>query len=150
MKVLFVCLGNICRSPTADGILRARAPEWEVDSAGTGAWHLGNPPDPRAQATARARGVDLSGLRARQVTAEDFRHFDRIYAMDRENLANLRAMAPTDATAQVGLLLELTPEADVDEVPDPYYHDGFDAVFDLIDAACARLVAAETGDIRTA
>lgn len=140
MKVLFVCLGNICRSPTADGILRARAPHWEVDSAGTGAWHVGQPPDARAQATARARGIDLSGLRARQVRAEDFTTFDRIYAMDRANLSDLRAMAPAGTSADLGLLLDLVPETGVSEVPDPYYHDGFDAVFDLIDAACARLV----------
>lgn len=141
MKILFVCLGNICRSPTADGILRAKAPDWEIDSAGTAAYHIGNPPDRRATAEAAKNGVDLTPLRARQARAEDFLHYDEIFAMDRQNLANLKAIRPDGATAELSLLLDLLPNQAVREVPDPYYEDGFDEVFALIDQACTALVA---------
>ena len=140
MKVLFVCLGNICRSPTADGILRAKAPGWEVDSAGTAAYHLGKPPDARATAEAARHGIDLTALRARQARATDFHHYDHILAMDRQNLANLRVIRPDTATAELSLLLDLLPDQPLREVPDPYYEDGFDSVFTLIDRACVALI----------
>jgi protein-tyrosine phosphatase len=112
MKVLFVCFGNICRSPTAEGVFRhllaQEAPELrvEVDSAGTAGYHIGHPPDLRSQRAAHARGIDLSGLRARQVTAEDFLRFDLILAMDRDNLQELAAMRPAESRARVRLFLE--------------------------------------------
>lgn len=105
-SVLFVCLGNICRSPLAEGALRAAAVraglDLTVDSAGTGGWHAGDPPDRRAQAAARRHGTDISGLRARQVRPEDFRKFDHVFALDRQNLQDLQAIAPADATAELG------------------------------------------------
>jgi protein-tyrosine phosphatase len=132
-SVLFVCLGNICRSPLAEAALRAEAErlglEVEVDSAGTGDWHVGRPPDPRAQAVAARNGVDIAHLRARRVEAEDFRRFDHIVALDAENLTNLRALKPADATAQVSLLLDHVPGREGEAVADPYY--GGDAQFDV-------------------
>jgi protein-tyrosine phosphatase len=152
VRLLFVCLGNICRSPSAEGVMRRLVAEAglsgtiEVDSAGTGAWHVGSPPDSRATAVARARGVALEGA-ARQVTSEDFDEFDLLLAMDRENLGNLRRLAPDDdSRGKVRLLREFDPasagSADLD-VPDPYYGaaNGFDLVLDLIEAACAGLLA---------
>jgi protein-tyrosine phosphatase len=132
-SVLFVCLGNICRSPLAQAALRREAERLglpvEVDSAGTGDWHVGRPPDPRAQAVAARNGVDISHLRARQVQAEDFRRFDHIVALDADNLADLRALAPADATAQLSLLLDPVPGREGEAVADPYYGD--DAHFDV-------------------
>jgi protein-tyrosine phosphatase len=131
-SVLFVCLGNICRSPLAQAALRREAERLglpvEVDSAGTGDWHVGRPPDPRAQAVAARNGVDISHLRARQVQAEDFRRFDHIVALDADNLADLRALAPADATAQLSLLLDPVPGREGEAVADPYHGDdtGFD------------------------
>jgi protein-tyrosine phosphatase len=150
MKVLFVCLGNICRSPTAEGVFRRllaqEAPELriEVDSAGTAGYHIGHPPDLRSQRAAHARGIDLSGLRARQVTAEDFLSFDLILAMDRDNLEELEAMRPADSRARVRLFLEYAPELGRTEVPDPYYGDarGFEEVLNLSVAASRGLIAA--------
>ena len=142
MRILFVCLGNICRSPTAEGVmrhlLRERGLEDEValDSAGTGGWHIGAPPDERSAAAARRRGIALDGA-ARQVVAEDFARFDLLVAMDRSNRRDLLALAPDEeARAKVRLLLE---DADV---PDPYYGgpSGFDDVLDLVEDACARLL----------
>jgi protein-tyrosine phosphatase len=149
MKVLFVCLGNICRSPTAEGVVRAAAARecptfgLEVDSAGTADYHVGEPPDQRAIAAAQRRGIDLSGLRARLVTAADFRRFDYMLAMDRANLIALEARAPADATAKVQLFLDFSP-GDVDEVPDPYYEDAvaFERVLDLCDAGAHGLLRA--------
>ena len=144
-RVLFVCLGNICRSPTAEGVFRARAAAADmavtVDSAGTGAWHVGEAPDHRAQNEAQRRGYDLSHQRARQVTAQDFRDFDLIFAMDRSNLANLRRVRPANATAEVELFLDLLPDQPLREVPDPYYEDGFDMVLDLIEDGADALIA---------
>ncbi|MEM7638413.1 MAG: low molecular weight protein-tyrosine-phosphatase [Pseudomonadota bacterium] len=131
-RLLFVCLGNICRSPTADGVARRladqRGLDWVIDSAGTGAWHVGNPPDPRMTAAAAKRGIDLAPLRARQAQAEDFLRFDHIFAMDRSNLADLERLRPSQATASLNLFLQDA------EVPDPYYGgaDGFEHVLDLI------------------
>jgi protein-tyrosine phosphatase len=149
--VLFVCLGNICRSPTAEGVMRALVSEAgmedrvQLESAGTGAWHVGSPPDRRASAAARARGVELQG-HARQVRAEDFENFDLLLAMDGENARELRRQAPGDEErAKVRLLREFDPVSagagDLD-VPDPYYGaaGGFDEVFELVHAACAGLL----------
>jgi low molecular weight protein-tyrosine phosphatase len=151
MRILFVCMGNICRSPTAEAVMRgllgAEGLEQAVaiDSAGTGGWHAGDPPDARATAAARNRGIVLEGA-ARAVTAEDFERFDLLLAMDRENERDLLARAPDDeARAKVRLLREFDPEAaaagDLD-VPDPYYGgpDGFDDVLDLVEAACRGLL----------
>ena len=138
-RLLFVCLGNICRSPAADGIAKAlvdhRNLDWQIDSAGTGGWHVGDPPDPRMVEAAAARGIDLSPLRARQAIARDFSDFDHVYAMDRSNLSNLRALQPVAAHASLDLFL-----GDA-EVPDPYYggKDGFDHVLDLISARMETL-----------
>ncbi|MEO1553124.1 MAG: low molecular weight protein-tyrosine-phosphatase [Pseudomonadota bacterium] len=131
-RLLFVCLGNICRSPAADGIARAmvahRELDWTIDSAGTGGWHVGDAPDPRMVEAARRRNIDLSALRARQATAEDFLNFDHVFAMDESNLANLERIRPSQATATLTLFL-----ADKN-VPDPYYGGvgGFEHVLDLI------------------
>jgi len=149
MRVLFVCLGNICRSPTAEAVLRAlaarEAPELalEVDSAGTADYHVGQPPDPRTRAAAARRGYDLSTLRARTVEAADFERFDLILAMDRENLSVLRRRAPSDARERVRLFLEFAPASAPEEVPDPYYGgpNGFEEVLDLVEAATRGLLA---------
>ncbi|MCV6595579.1 MAG: low molecular weight phosphotyrosine protein phosphatase [Mangrovicoccus sp.] len=138
-RILFVCLGNICRSPTADGVLRQLAPDLQVDSAGTGDWHVGEPPYGPMQRAAAKRGYDLSPLRARQVEAADFTRFDRIYAMDGANLAHLEAMRPASAGAELSLLLDLLPDQPQRDVPDPYYTRDFDQTLDLVEAACAVL-----------
>jgi protein-tyrosine phosphatase len=148
-RVLFVCLGNICRSPTAEGVfrhlLRQEASELqvEVDSAGTADYHLGEPPDLRSQRAAMRRGIDLGGLRARQVTPADFASFDLILAMDRANLLELEAMRPKNSRARVRLFLEYAPELGRLEVPDPYYRDasGFEEVLDFSAAASRGLLA---------
>jgi protein-tyrosine phosphatase len=148
VKILFVCLGNICRSPTAEavmgGIAVREAPDLAitVDSAGTANYHPGAPPDRRAQAAARKRAYDLSGLRARQVRNEDFAAFDLILAMDRNNLRELQERAPRGARAKVQLFLDYAPEQPVREVPDPYYggSNGFEEVLDLIEAAARGLL----------
>jgi protein-tyrosine phosphatase len=126
VSILMVCLGNICRSPMAEGALRAHAEAMKlslhIDSAGTGDWHIGHPPDKRAQHAALSLGgVDLSSLRARQVSAADFHAFDHIVAMDQSNLANLRAMQPTGGKAQLSLLLDHSPGHVGKPVADPYY-----------------------------
>jgi protein-tyrosine phosphatase len=151
MRILFVCMGNICRSPTAEGVMRALLREQgldgriEVDSAGTGNWHAGDPPDERAVAAARGRGIELDGT-ARQVTAADFDHFDLILAMDRDNERVLLALAPDEAArAKVRLLREFDPAsvaAGELDVPDPYYGGprGFERVLDIVAAACRGLV----------
>jgi protein-tyrosine phosphatase len=148
-RVLFVCLGNICRSPTAEGVLRhmvaQAAPHLkiEIDSAGTADYHIGAPPDLRSQRAAERRGIDISGLRARQVTQGDFAHFDLILAMDRENLRELEAMKPADSRASLKLFLEYAPDLNLRDVPDPYYRDAgaFDEVLDLTTAAARGLLA---------
>ena len=148
MKILFVCLGNICRSPTAEGVFRAvaarDAPDLtiEVDSAGTAGYHIGEPPDARTRQAASRRGYDLSALRARIVEPRDFENFDLILAMDRENLGVLHHRAPAHARERVRLFLEFAPEATVTEVPDPYYGgpNGFEEVLDLVEAATHGLL----------
>lgn len=145
-SILFVCLGNICRSPTAKAVFDfklARAGlSIHTDSAGTIGYHQGSPPDPRAISAARDWGLDISTERARIVQIEDFTAFDRIYVMDRSNLEDLRQRMPGGATAQVELLMSLAPDYGLDEVPDPYYggEEGFRQVIDMLETAADRLI----------
>lgn len=149
MRVLFVCLGNICRSPTAEAVFRQLVAgadtrlAIEIDSAGIGDWHIGEPPDRRAQAAARRRGVDMSTIRARQFVHDDFALFDLILAMDRQNLAELRRRAPAQYRERVRLFLEFAPELEMHDVPDPYYggEAGFEQVLDLTEQAARGLLA---------
>ena len=149
-RVLFVCLGNICRSPTAEGVLRHLAAKeapglaLDIDSAGTADYHIGAAPDPRSQRAALKRGIDISGLQARQVAADDFARFDLILAMDAENLRELRAMQPRDSRAAVKRFLDYAPDLGLRDVPDPYYGDAaaFEEVLDLTTAASRGLLAA--------
>jgi len=143
-KVLFVCLGNICRSPAAEGVFRTLAPEVETDSAGTGDWHVGEPPYGPMQAAARARGVDLSDLRARQFQAEDFARFELILAMDGQNLRDIEAQRPVGSETPVRLFTDYAPETGADHVPDPYFTRDFDGALDLIEVA-ARGLARDLG-----
>lgn len=139
-RLLFVCSGNICRSPTAEAVMRrlvdsaGLSGEIEVDGAGTGDWHVGEAPDARASAAAARRGVELTGY-ARQIEPNDFEHFDLVLAVDDENLARLRRMAPPGAEHRVRKLA-------AEDVPDPYYGgpDGFDRVLDMVQAACEQLL----------
>ena len=147
-SILFVCLGNICRSPTAEGVLRQLAarenPPMEIviDSAGTAGYHIGAAPDPRSQGAARRRGIDISGLRARRVEPSDYSKFDLILAMDRDNLRALQAARPDNARAQLRLFLEYAPQSGLLEVPDPYYgaDRDFELVLDLCTAAARGLI----------
>jgi protein-tyrosine phosphatase len=147
-SVLFVCLGNICRSPTAEGVFRAAlvqmglAGQVLADSAGIGNWHVGSPPDRRAIQAARRRGYDLTALRGRQVVPADFKRFGWILAMDLSNLRALEELRPPDFSGHLGLLLDFVPATGVREVPDPYYGgaDGFEQVLDLVEEACSELV----------
>jgi len=148
MKILFVCLGNICRSPSAEAVLRAiaarEAPELEieVDSAGTAGYHIGDAPDSRSQAAALRRGYDMAPLRARILEAGDFERFDLILAMDTQNLEVLRKRAPVGYRERVRLFLEFAPDCGLDEVPDPYYGGpaGFEQVLDLVEEASRGLL----------
>ncbi len=141
MKILMICLGNICRSPLAEGIMQHLADRqhlgWAIDSAGTGDWHVGSAPDRRSIAIARHRGVDISGQKCRLFRVSDFAEFDHIYVMDRSNLKNILAMAPDKESAQkVELLLKNK------EVPDPYYDDDrFEAVFDMVEDGCEAIIS---------
>ncbi|NER11047.1 protein-tyrosine phosphatase [Muriicola jejuensis] len=143
-KVLMVCLGNICRSPLAEGILKYKADpaRVEVDSAGTAGYHVGNPPDPRSVAIAKKYQIDISSQRCRKFRREDFDFFDHIFVMDRDNYRDVCALAQNETQkGKVRLLLEVS-DSDLVEVPDPYYggSDGFELVFRLIDQACDQLV----------
>lgn len=148
VKVLFVCMGNICRSPTAHGVFRDLVQREglidliEIDSAGTHAYHVGNGPDKRAQATADSRGIDLSDLRARQVDEDDFSHYDYVIAMDQENYISLSRQCPDALVDRIYMFMDFAPQMRTREVPDPYYggDQGFERVFDLVDAASAGLL----------
>ncbi len=142
--VLFVCLGNICRSPLAEAAFRTEAErlglDVEVDSAGTADWHTGKAPDPRARALAKAKGAPIDHLQARQIAPEDYRRFTHIFALDETNLADIRERAPANATAQIGLLLDCVPGREGQPVADPYYGDeaGFEVTWrDVSEAARA-------------
>jgi protein-tyrosine phosphatase len=150
VKVLFVCMGNICRSPTAQGVFEFLVNSEElshaitIDSAGTYAYHIGELPDARARSAALKRGIDLGNQRARRVTESDFREFDYVLAMDRENYDDLEAICPSEQTGKLRLFLDFAPELGVREVPDPYYggSNGFERVLDLIEHASRGLLAA--------
>ncbi len=149
VKVLFVCMGNICRSPTAHGVFRRLVIERgltsivEVDSAGTHDYHVGSPPDARARQTALERGIDIADLRARRVEPEDFIRFDYVLAMDRENYASLKRVCPRGMEPKLMLFMDFAPDFRVRDVPDPYYggQRGFDQVFDMVEAASRGLLA---------
>lgn len=144
-RILFVCLGNICRSPSAEGVLRAKAEalgvELEIDSAGTGDWHVGDAPYGPMQEAAMARGYDLSPLRARQVAVQDFHDFDLIIAMDSSNLANLARVRPNSAESELVLFTDYAADSDADHVPDPYYTRDFDGCLDLVEQCADGLLA---------
>lgn len=148
VKVLFVCMGNICRSPTAEGVFakllenEGLAHHVAIDSAGTHAYHEGNPPDQRSQRSAMNRGIDIRHLRARQVKTADFYEFDYVLAMDRDNLQNLESIRPRDAKSRPHLFLSYAPNLEYDEVPDPYYGgpNGFEQVLDMIEEASLGLL----------
>jgi protein-tyrosine phosphatase len=148
VSVLFVCLGNICRSPTAHGVFqrlvetRGFSDHIRVDSCGTGDWHIGHPADRRAAAAALERGYDLAALRARQIAPADFERFDYILAMDAENLGNLQRLRPVDFRGELALFLDYAEGVDVREVPDPYYGgpEGFSHVLDLVESAAEGLL----------
>lgn len=149
-SVLFVCLGNICRSPLAEGVFRHLVEErglserFVIDSAGTGAWHVGQPPDRRSVEVAEAHDIILTG-RGRQVRAHDLRRFDVVVAMDRDNLEDLRDLAEaTDGGARLHLLREFDPQADSPDVPDPYFDgaSGFETVYQMVRRSCERLLDA--------
>ena len=141
-KILFVCMGNICRSPTAEGVFRSiikknnHSEKFEIDSAGTHAYHIGNPPDSRSQATAISYGVDLSNQKARQVHESDFYYYDFIIAMDVNNLEILKSICPNESQSQIQLLLDYHPSNELQSVPDPYYEGKFDEVFNMVYSAC--------------
>ncbi|MGH6791859.1 MAG: low molecular weight protein-tyrosine-phosphatase [Methyloceanibacter sp.] len=155
-RLLFVCLGNICRSPMAEGVFRRVAEEegvmhlFELDSAGMGDWHVGQAPDTRAREAAHGRGIDISGQSARQVTHDDFAAFDLLLAMDGSNYAELSELAPKEARHKIRRFLDFAPHVGTKDVPDPFYggRDGFDHALDLIEAAARGLLADLLGEKR--
>jgi protein-tyrosine phosphatase len=148
VRLLFVCMGNICRSPTAEGVMRKLVKDAglqhviEIDSAGTHSYHIGAPPDPRSQAAALARGYDLADLRARKVCADDFQQFDMLLAMDRSNLSALQEQCPSHLDNKLHLMMHFADNAPEPEVPDPYYEGvkGFELVLDYLENACEGLL----------
>ena len=146
MKILMVCLGNICRSPLAEGIFRKqlelRGLDWEVDSAGTGNWHIGECPDPRSIQVARSQGLDITDQRARQIRIQDLSHFDYIFAMDRSNHRQILELAHrTELMEKVHLFLEFAEHGDTRDVPDPYWNDnGFQEVYLMLDQASRQVI----------
>jgi protein-tyrosine phosphatase len=153
-RLLFICLGNICRSPMAEGVFRRVIEEegfadcFEIDSAGLGDWHVGQAPDDRAQAASAGRGIDISGQSARQVEYEDFARYDLLLVMDRSNYAELKRRAPKAAHAKIRYFLDYAPHVGTKDVPDPFFGgaEGFDHALDLIEEAAHGLVAALVGD----
>ena len=145
-RLLFVCMGNICRSPTAKGVfdhaLTAAGIDFESESAGTHGYHVGHPPDARSVEVAAERGLDISSDRSRLVRSEDFDRFDWIFAMDKANLDRLQQLCPAGAQVRLQLVMELAPEYGLDEVPDPYYggEQGFRQVFDMLEQAADAMV----------
>jgi protein-tyrosine phosphatase len=148
VRALFVCMGNICRSPTAEAVFRRQVEqaglegEIFIDSAGTHDYHIGEPPDPRTRQAAMLRGYDMSALRGRQVSRTDFRNFDYVLAMDNANLSILQRLQPADAGAHLGLFLAFATRHDQREVPDPYYggEEGFERVLNMVEDACEGLL----------
>lgn len=148
IKVLMVCMGNICRSPTAHGVFEALVRDEgldhliEVDSAGTHAYHIGEPPDPRSQQTARNRGLDISSQRARKAIQDDFHQFDYVLAMDQDNFLNLKSICPPGKEDRLHLFMDFSDQFSTREVPDPYYGgaNGFESVFDMVDSAAKGLL----------
>lgn len=146
-RILFVCQGNICRSPLGEGILRKQAAERglagrvETDSAGIGGWHIGEAPDPRSVDVGLRNGIDIAALKARKVRTADFNHFDMIFAMDRSNLRDLVRIAPHDSSADIHLFMDFV-SGEKRDVPDPYYgdHSDFDAVYRMLSAGCEKLL----------
>ncbi len=140
-KILFVCMGNICRSPTAEGVFRYQIKKlgiqnlFEIDSAGTHAYHIGEAPDSRSQIAAKKQGIDLSQQSARQVHESDFYHYDYILAMDNANLADLRAICPSEHQHKLSLMLDNVPDNKDKNVPDPYFDGGFDNIVDIVNNA---------------
>jgi protein-tyrosine phosphatase len=153
-RILFVCLGNICRSPMAEGVFRRVIEEagvshlFDIDSAGLGDWHVGQGPDERAQVAALSRGIDISDQCARQVERSDFQRFDLLLVMDRSNLAELRRRAPAEAHGKIRLFLDFAPNAGTKDVPDPFFGgaEGFEEVLDLIEEAAHGLLASLIGE----
>ena len=151
-RLLFVCLGNICRSPLAEAVFRSIVKQrgienhFEIDSAGTGSWHIGHPPDKRMRATAEAHEVSMEGIRGRQFGVEDFDRYDHIFAMDRDNLHDILFLKPDSDSEEfrVRLFREADPEPGEYQVPDPYYggDDGFEEVYQIVDRTCQALVDA--------
>ncbi|MCB0608231.1 MAG: low molecular weight phosphotyrosine protein phosphatase [Lewinella sp.] len=146
MKILMVCLGNICRSPLAEGILDHKARQqglsWRVDSAGTGSWHIGQGPDPRSVATAKAHGIDITGQRARQLKRVDLEKFDLVLAMDGQNYRDILSLSEDeDDRNKVHMIMEFAYPGKRESVPDPYWDDnGFERVFEMLDSACDAIV----------
>ncbi|MBL4693104.1 MAG: low molecular weight phosphotyrosine protein phosphatase [Magnetovibrio sp.] len=147
INVVFVCLGNICRSPTAEGVFRGLVhdagldQDIHIDSAGTHAYHVGSPPDARAQAEAKRRGNDISHLRGRQACTADFQKFDYVLAMDGQNHQNLLKICPPEHLEKLYMFLDFAPALGIRDVPDPYYEGGFDGVYDMIEDAAKGLLA---------
>ncbi len=146
IKILFVCMGNICRSPTAEGAFRSQVEKrniehlFEIDSAGTHAYHVGEQPDSRSQLSANKHQVDLSSQRARQVHESDFYHYDYIFAMDSSNLADMKSICPTEHQYKLSLMLDNIPENNGKSVPDPYFEGRFDDVFEMLNRASGFLL----------
>ena len=148
VRILFVCMGNICRSPTAHGVFRrlvideGLSHRIEIDSAGTHAYHIGEPPDRRARDTARMRGIDIGDLRARLAEPDDFVRFHYVLAMDRDNYENLARLCPNGMEDRLRLFMDFAPELGIREVPDPYYggQRGFEQVFDMVESAARGLL----------